>query len=219
MEFLSSDFRKDFKIANQYLQDKQFHTAIVFYHYALQQTQTNSAVYENLGDALYHTQQYQDAEAAYKSALALNPKLAYAHAQLGHIHFQQQRYAAAITAHREAISLVPTCIPFSQDLAQVLLAQNKSIEASKVYKRLGAVLRQAGLMTEAITAYQQAIALRPTPELHQAIGECYHLQGNLSSAIHHYQQVAQSDQAPQHLWFYKNWGEALLALASAPATN
>ena len=212
---MRNHFKTDFKIANQYLRTGQLQVAVVFYQYALQHTQTNSAAYENLGDALFQSQQYSEAESAYQKAHALTPTSAYAHAQLGRIYFHQQRYPAAIAAHRQAIALSPTCIPYSHDLVQTLLAQNKSTEASKVYKRLGAVLRQAGLMVEAIAAYQQAITIQPTPELHQAIGECYHLQGDLPSAVHHYQQVAQLAQSPQHLWFYKNWGEALLTLSSS----
>lgn len=206
---------KDFKLANQYLREGQFQAAIVFYQYALQQNPASSAIYENLGDALYQSQQYQDAAAAYQSAISLNAQSAYAHAQLGRICFQQQRYSAAIAPYRQAIALHPTCIPYSHDLAQTLLALDRSIEASKVYKRLGAVLRHEGLREDAIAAYQKAVTLQSTAaDVHQAIGECYHLQGNFSAAIHHYQQVADCACEPLHLWFYKNWGEAILSEAA-----
>jgi len=205
---------KDFQIANQYLRDNRFQEAIVFYQYALQGAPDSSAIYENLGDALYKSQQYQEAEAAYQRAIELCPQSAYAHAQLGRAYFQQQRYSAAIAPHRQAITLQPTCIPFSADLAQTLLALNRPIEASKVYKRLGAVLRHADLMKDAIAAYQQAIALQPmAADLHQAIGECHHLQGHFSAAADHYQQAADCACEPLHLWFYKNWGEAVLSAA------
>ena len=113
------DFTADFKLANQHLRANQYQKAIVFYQYALQHTQDNSALYENLGDALYASQQYKKAEAAYQQALSLSPKSSYARAQLGCIYFQQQRYQDAITAHRQAIAHQPTCIPFSYDLAQI----------------------------------------------------------------------------------------------------
>ena len=128
-------------------------------------------VFENFGDALYHSQQYHKSEAAYQSALSLFPNSPYAHAQLGCIYVQQQRYSDAIASHRKAIALAPTCIPYSYDLAQVLLTQGKPAEAAKVYKRLGAVLRQDGLIEAAITTYQKAIRLKPGL---QTIGECYH---------------------------------------------
>ena len=213
-----TDFIEDFKIANQALREQELNTAVVFYQYALQRCPTNWMVHENLGDALYGLGDDSESLAAYQQAIVLYPKAAHSHAQCGHIFTRQARYSLAIPSFRQAINLIPTCIPYSEGLTKAQIAKGAPMEASKTYKRLGAVSRHAGLLDEAIGAYQKALALQPTSaELHQALGECLHRRSDFADAAQHYQAAEQHAEQPRHLWFYKNWGEALLLSESSQA--
>ncbi|HEX8072122.1 MAG TPA: tetratricopeptide repeat protein [Pyrinomonadaceae bacterium] len=76
-----------------------------------------------LGDLLYHTHRYDDAEKYLRRALALAPDLAPAHATLGIVNVRQHRYDEALQALARATALDPQSYLAHYYLAEALHRQ------------------------------------------------------------------------------------------------
>jgi tetratricopeptide (TPR) repeat protein len=94
------------------------------------------------GDFLQGQHRFTEAEAAYRSALAFNPRLACAHAGLGDALYRLNRFQEAEAACRQAIGLDPT--------------------SARAHAALANALGRLRRFKEAETAYREAIRLDPT---------------------------------------------------------
>jgi Flp pilus assembly protein TadD len=117
-----------------------------------------------------------DAVAACRNAIKLQPDYALAHDSLGSALQEQKKLDEAIAAHRKAIELQPNFPQAHHNLGQALLAQNKldeSIRASRkaieldptfagAHVNLGAALLGLAKVDEAIPHFRKAIKLQPT---------------------------------------------------------
>jgi tetratricopeptide (TPR) repeat protein len=97
--------------------------------------------YVNLGMTLTKLERHDDAIAAHKNALALNPDLAPAHNELGSALGAAGHFKDAIAAYRRAIALDPLKAGF--------------------HSNLGVALNDADQLEASIEAHQRAIALEP----------------------------------------------------------
>jgi tetratricopeptide (TPR) repeat protein/serine/threonine protein kinase len=149
----------------------------------------HAKAYSNLGSALVGQKKLDEAIAAYRMAIKLDPTLDHTHYALGlALHFQgqarrdQQKLDEAIAAFREAIKLDPKFakiwIPLANDYVKLgthLYGQKKLDEAVGCYKQaieldpkcfwghcnLGLALRGQKKPDEAIAAYRKAIEIDP----------------------------------------------------------
>src|SRR2546422_8220573 len=87
------------------------------------------------GKALYDQEKYTEAEAEYREAIRLDPKMGSAHMNLGLALFQQKRYVEAESELRESVRLDPDSVNAHHNLALVLEKQNKSSEAKAEYAK------------------------------------------------------------------------------------
>ena len=116
-----------------------------------------------------------EAEAAFRRALALNPRLAEAHNNLGNVLRAQNRVAEAAAAYREALDCGLDHPLVHYNLASALKALGEVEEAERRFHRalvqqpdyaeafnnLANLLREQDRLPGAATAYLRALALRP----------------------------------------------------------
>jgi tetratricopeptide (TPR) repeat protein len=137
-----------------------------------------AGAYNGLGDVYTALGRYDEAQAAYQNARALNPSLAWPYHNLGLLAEHRGDYQAAIPLYQQALERHQR----DQDravtwdnLGNVYAALNQADEAIAAYRRagllhpsyaspwhgLGDVFSRLNRADEAIAAYRQAIALDP----------------------------------------------------------
>ncbi|MBD1868470.1 CHAT domain-containing protein [Cyanobacteria bacterium FACHB-471] len=144
---------------------------------------TNVIAYINLGRALGNQGKHEEAIAAYRCAIALNPTLGTTYNNLGNSLRSLERLEEAAVAYHQAIELTPTLVVAYNNLGFVLNQLSRPEEAREIYNRvnaidprlialrdpdsasvedyntLGRVLRSQNRREEAIAAYTRAIEL------------------------------------------------------------
>ena len=144
-----------------------------------------TAAHISQGKSLCKAHRYADAEAAYRAALALDPRLAVAHAGLGDTLNGQRRFAKAEIACREAIRLDPSLTAARASLGRALCGTKRFADAEATCREairlnpgfalshatLGLALFASGRSAEAETACREAIRLDPgLGEAHNYLG-------------------------------------------------
>ncbi len=128
-----------------------------------------------LGLRLAAAKRFDEAEAAFRLALALVPNDAASHNALGIIQAQLHRFADAEASSREAIRLNPNFVEAHQNLGDVLRELDRYDEALAsyataiqlrpdsvgAYNNLGVTLGRIGRHEDAIRAYDHVLALDP----------------------------------------------------------
>lgn len=109
----------------------------------------------------------EDACAAYREALSLDPDHVNARINLGRLLHNDRAYRQAEELYRETLRIDP---------ANPIAAFN-----------LGVVLEDQGAIQEALETYQHALAVDPTiPDVHYNIARLYEHQGDQRAALHHF---------------------------------
>ncbi len=148
--------------------------AIAHLQQATQLQPDAAPAWSNLGLALLHANQLQDAENCLQRAVALNPKDAGAHNTLGALYRQQGKVDAAIRSYQSAIKLQP--------------------RNADAHNNLGGILQEQCRADEAIAAYQRALKIAPGfAQAHYNLGSALHSNGQHAQALHHYQKALQLD--------------------------
>jgi tetratricopeptide (TPR) repeat protein len=86
-----------------------------------------------LGNALARNQRYNEANEAFKSALAINPELEQANHALGAIAFNQKNYSAALLYFKKHLDRAPKDSMRLYDFGNVLMQMKQYEKASKAY--------------------------------------------------------------------------------------
>jgi tetratricopeptide (TPR) repeat protein len=150
----------------------------------------------------------QEAIAAYRQAIALDPGFPEAHGNLGIALKDQGQLDEAIAAYRKAIELRPNFAAAHSNLGNALKDKGLFDEAIAAYRQaiafrpnypeahsnLGNVLREKEQFDEAVAAFRQAIALRPgwaVPRIN--LGQVFREQGRLEEARLAFQQATQCE--------------------------
>jgi len=178
--------------------------------------------HNNLGFDLGKQGKLDEAIAAYRKAIQIDPNYANAHNNLGFELCKQGKLDEAIAAHRKAIQIDPNNAIFYNGLGFDLNKQGKLDEEIAAYRKaiqidpnnaifynnLGEALRVQGKLDEAITAFRQAIQIDPNyANAHNNLGFDLGKQGKLDEAIAAYRKAIQI--APNSAILYNNLGEAL----------
>ncbi len=142
-------------------QDRRFGDAVRLIGDSISVQSDNPAAHSNLGNALAMLGRHVEAEDAFRSAVALDPRLADAWFNLANVQREQQRLADADASYRRVIALQPQHIGALNNLANVLLIQQRKAEAAEAFHYLGNALQDAGRTSTAAQAYQQSIAIVP----------------------------------------------------------
>ena len=123
----------------------------------------NAAAWSNLGNALTMVSRLPDAEAAFRSALNIDPGFADASFNLGNALRQQQRLAEAEECYRQAATSNPLHSGALNNLALVQDSQGRKEDAAQALVRLGNVLQDLGRSEDAVRAYLESQDRVPNP--------------------------------------------------------
>ncbi len=148
----------------------------------------------NRGNALAALQRLDEAAAAYRRCIALDPALAQAHYNLGNVLAGTGHADAAIAAYAEALRLQPGLLEAWRRIGKLQTAAGRWDEAVASFDRLlaadardadawnrrGVALHQQRLIAEALASYDRAIALAPS------LAEAWNNRGN---ALHDLRRV------------------------------
>ena len=114
--------------------------------------------------ALYQSNQFQQAEKMCRRILIEDSKNVFAVHLLGLIAFKLGRLQHAIDIIQRSILLAPNQPTF--------------------YQNLGNILQSSGDLEESIVVYQKAVAIEPnSAEIHNDLGNVFRLQGQLDNAV------------------------------------
>jgi tetratricopeptide (TPR) repeat protein len=178
--------------------------AITLYQATLVKNPDCWMVHNNLGNALLHAGQINQAIEQQELALELNPDDAPTHSNLGYALLQTHRTPEAIEHCEKALRLKPDFPEAENNLGNALIHAGRVEEGIKHYEQairlnpeyvkahcnLGNALLQAGRLSEAADHFQQALNLRPDlAEIHNNLGTILDKTGRRQEAIEHYQRA------------------------------
>lgn len=150
-------------IARYYLNSNDYEKAVLEYEKAIGLNSKVAEAYNGIGIAYTMLKRFSEAIQSQEKALVLNPEFANAHASLGLTYLIQQNHELALNHYRQAISI-------SVNNPEI---RNLSIEAES-YKKIGMILMSQQLYSDAISAFQASIAIKPNDaELYHNIGISY----------------------------------------------
>jgi tetratricopeptide (TPR) repeat protein len=218
-----ADFWLNFALGNA-LEEAKPEEAIGYYRAALAVRPETTAVYNNLGNALYAKGKVEEAMKHWRQAIQLDPKLAGAHNNLGNALVAKGKVEEAMAHYRQAIALDPKYAHAHTNLGTALSAKGQVEEAMQHWRqaiqldpkdawaqtKLGNALKDKGKVEEAIQHYRQAIAIDPKhAQAHSNLGVALYGKGQMEEAIKHYRQAIALD--PRYAKAHTGLGLALYA--------
>ena len=138
--------------------------------------QSSSAVYRfNLGVVSQKAGRTADAVAAYRNAIAINPRYAEAYGNLGNVLREIGDLSEAVKCYQQALALNPSQADTHNNLGvarkeqghpqDAIACYRKAIQLkpthAEAYNNLGLALMEVGTLHDAIAAFQQALSLAP----------------------------------------------------------
>ena len=190
-----------------------------------------------LGNALLHQGELDEAIAAYLDGIELDPGEGFFHVNLGVALMKKGLLDDAVPSLRRGVELLPE-EPLSHfNLAKTLSMQGKKSEATDSYERaielnpgyveahhnLGQVLWEQGRVDEALAQWRRAVALRPDlARAHQGIAGALHQKGDFEGCVAAMRKVIEiQPDAEGHfnlglcLFNQSKWDEAIAAYQKA----
>jgi superkiller protein 3 len=184
------------------------------------------AVRNNLGTALEAQQKLDEAIAAFREAIEIDPELAEAYNNLGRVLRAQKKLDEADAILRKAIEVVPQS-PHAhnalgallsddlQDYDQAVACFRRAIELNpnlpRTYNNLGITLARQKKLPEAVAAIRKAIELDPAfAPSYSDLGNALTAEGKLDEAVGAYHKAIELD--PKFARAYYNLGIALRKL-------
>jgi tetratricopeptide (TPR) repeat protein len=144
--------------------------ALHYLHAAVERQASAPIYWFNLGVVSQHAGCSQDAVAAYKKAIALNPRYPEAYGNLGNVLRDMGYLSEAVDAYQQALALNPA--------------------QANTHNNLGVARKELGQTRDAILCYRKALALKPThAEAHNNLGLALMEVGTLHDAIGAFQQA------------------------------
>ena len=165
------------------LREKRAADAIPLLEDAVKQKPATARLKRYLADSLLATGDFTRAEEQYKDALAIDPKLASAELGLGQSLERQGKLDEALPHFRCAANLDSKLKSYELEIAMAFSSANRRDEAIAILKdfpndagaceELGRLYLAANRPAEAVTAFQSASALSPTPANQLALATAY----------------------------------------------
>ena len=141
---------------------------------AIQVTENNYFMHNNLGAELVKAGRLDEAIGHYRRVLQINPNFAEAHNNLGLALAEKGQLDEAIGYYRRALQTDP--------------------KNAEVHDNLGVALAERGEMDEAIDHYQRALQINPqNANVHNNLGFLFAGRGQLDEAIDHYRSAVEID--------------------------
>ncbi|MBV8170136.1 MAG: tetratricopeptide repeat protein [Alphaproteobacteria bacterium] len=168
----------------------------------------HAAFHVNLGNALHAVGRTDDAVAAYRQALVLDPASAHAHSNLGNVLQARGELEAAVESYGAALRLEPGHAQAHYNLGNAYAALGRADAALASYRaaltlrpdyaealnNLANLLQTVGRIDEAIEAYRRALALTPdAPRVLVNLGTALRAAGQIDEAIAQYERALARD--------------------------
>jgi tetratricopeptide (TPR) repeat protein len=181
----------------------------------------NNHDYHKLGNSLQESGEFNDAVAAYRKAIELNPDFSWSHHSLGDVLLKLERWEDAVVAYKKAVELNPDFSWSYHNLGDVLLKLQRWEDAVAAYRceialnsdfawsfyNLADALTKLKQWDEAIVAYLKAIQIDgDLPGIYEKFG--YAL-GQTKSDSKLLSQQFQLPVTPENLEFYLQLGKNL----------
>ncbi len=141
--------------------------------------------YHNLGNYLQESGQFDDAVAAYKKAIELNPNFSWSYHSLGDVLLKLEKLEEAVAAYKKAVELNPDFSWSYHNLGDALLKLRRWEEAAAAYRceialnsdfawsfcNLGDALTKLKQWDEAIVTYLKAVEIDgDLPGIYEKLG-------------------------------------------------
>jgi Tfp pilus assembly protein PilF len=194
-----------------YLQEKNLELASVEFNRSIQTDKTYKQAYYGLGIISDYQGKYEDARKYYERAIDFDPNFSEAYNALGVVYFKQQKWKEAVKSFNKALANKLYTTPHIPliNLGDLYMAQKdytKAIEAYRESKRyvnleltiqkLGTALLEAGRVKEAISEFQEGVALSPqNASMRFSLAVALLKDGNKKSALAEFKKV--TDLAPK----------------------
>ena len=149
-----------------------------------------------------------EAEAAYRRALAIDPSFTPARSKLGELLRKRGRDDEALAEFRKVIEIAPLSPVEYNNIGNIHRERRQIDKAMEMYREalrcdaqyigaynnLGLCLQEKGRLDEAKALYDKALAIRPeNPILRNSMGTLLALQGNKKGAIDEFRRAAKAD--------------------------
>jgi tetratricopeptide (TPR) repeat protein len=162
-----------------------------------------AAAYNEQGIQCFLKGRLEEAVAAFRQALRVQPNNTDAHTFMGNIFYYQGRHNEAIASYRRALELEPTRGIFHSNVGNVLVSQGRFREAEALCREavrlqpaesvphnvLGNALRGMGKLDEAADSYREALRIEPLPVAHYNLGVVMADQNRYTEAIESYREA------------------------------
>ncbi|CAM2008667.1 tetratricopeptide repeat protein [Acanthopleuribacter pedis] len=163
---------QNYQIGVNYLNNNQVLEAVSALEQAVQQDRGNFRYQHALGLAYSMNGELAKAEHSLKQALAINPNDSESYNLLGSIYVDQERFEDAVAAFRKVI-------------------RDKNYSQPKFpYYNMGLALRRQGRLSEAVAAFQRAVAIDPDfYRVYISLAEIYQENNDYKHALHFYKKA------------------------------
>ncbi|MEP6486115.1 tetratricopeptide repeat protein [Microcoleus vaginatus GB2-A3] len=177
--------------------------------------------YHNLGNSLQEIGRFDEAVAAYKKAIELNPNFSWSYHSLGDVLLKLEKWEEAVAAYKKAVELNPNFSWSYHNLGDALLKLQQWKEAAVAYRceialnsdfawsfcNLGDALTKLKHWDEAIATYLKAIEIDgDLPGIYEKLG--YAL-GQTESDLNLVLEQSQLQITPENWEFYLQLGKNL----------
>ena len=177
--------------------------------------------YHNLGNSLQESGRFDEAVAAYKKAVELNPNFSWSYHSLGDVLLKLEKWEEAVAAYKKAVELNPDFSWSYHNLGDALLKLRQWEEAAAAYRceialnsdfawsfcNLGDALTQLKQWDEAIATYLKAVEIDgDLPGIYEKLG--YAL-GQTESDLNLFLEQSHLQITPENWEFYLQLGENL----------
>ncbi len=150
----------------------------------------------NRGHAYSWDQQWEEAVAEFKKAVAEFPAEPAPYAGIGMAYLELERLQEALDAYKQAARLAKGDVIYLRQVADVQEQLGRRREAGQTYMAIGEALLKQKLLDDAMNNWTRAVQLDPNLLAgHQRLAAVYQRQGNVRAAIRAYLAIARILQA------------------------
>jgi tetratricopeptide (TPR) repeat protein len=146
-----------------------YHTALSIWSDTVAHRPDNARAQLNLGVELLHAGRWEEAKAHFLRATALKPNYALAHYHLGLAWQAGENLPQALAEYETAVRLTPTNTDMQVNLANLLVRTGRS--------------------EEALPHYQEALRLKPAPDIHFDLAQAFDSLNRPDEAAAHFEEA------------------------------